>query len=156
MPNARLPPEIHLVKGTKGQNQGIKLPEQVKKRIPIAYWSANPNEFSKERFVKETADYLFDAYGIGTEQDQHTLWMLADQMANYITARAQQDKHPMVIKINDGKTLAPNPFIAIANEAMKNAIKIMGELGLTPRSRLTSAGVGEHSPVNKFLKGAKG
>jgi len=153
MPNSKLPPEIHLIHGTKGQNQGVSLPDNVKARIPIAYWSNNPEEFSKERFVKETADYLFEAYGIGTEQDQHTLWMLADQMANYINARVQQDKHPLVIKINDGKTLAPNPFIAIANEAMKNAIKIMGELGLTPRSRLSSSNLGEHSPVKKFLKG---
>jgi len=156
MPNAKLPPEIHLIKGTKGQNQGIQLPEQVKKRIPIAYWSSNPDHFSKEKFVQETADYLFDAYGIGTAQDQHALWMLADQMDMYIQATIQKDKHPMVIKINNGKTLAPNPFIAIANEAMKNAFKIMGELGLTPRNRLTSSGVGEHTPVNKFLKGAKG
>jgi P27 family predicted phage terminase small subunit len=95
-------------------------------------------------------------YGIGSEQDRHALMMLADQLETYINARAQQSKHPLVVKINDGKTFAPNPYISVANEAMKNVIKLMNELGLTPKSRLDRQKPEENSPVAKFLRGPKG
>jgi len=156
MANNKLPPEIHLIHGSKGMNVGTLLPENLRKRIPFAEWANTPDEFTKERFIEETADYLHEVYGIGSTQDRHTLMMLADQLETYINARAQQKKHPLVIKINDGKTLAPNPFIAIANEAMKNTIKIMNELGLTPKSRLDKQAPEENSKVAKFLRGPKG
>ena len=156
MANGKLPPEIHLIKGSKGMNQGVLLPQSVKARIPFAEWASQPELFTKERFVSETADYLYEVYGIGSEQARHTLLMLADQLETYIQARAQQEKHPLVVKINDGKTLAPNPYIAVANEAMKNCIKLMNELGLTPKSRLGSNKPEDNSAVAKFLKGPKG
>ena len=82
--------------------------------------------------------------------------MLADQLETYINARSQQSKHPLIVKINDGKTFAPNPYISVANEAMKNTIKLMNELGLTAKSRLDRSAPEENSPVAKFLRGPKG
>ncbi len=149
----KLPPEVHGVHGSKGMNVGIMMPEKLKARIPFAEWASQPELFSKQRFVEETAKYLFDVYGIGTEQDRHTLMMLADQMQTYIDARAQQDKHPLVVKINNGKTLAPNPYISLANKAMENCIKLMNELGLTPKSRLAANKLEDASPLADFLKG---
>lgn len=156
MANGKLPPEIHLIHGSKGQNMGKLLPDHVKARIPFAEWLDNPESFTRERFVSETADYLYDVYGIGSEQDRHTLAMLSDQMQTYINARSQQEKHPLIVKINDGKTFAPNPYIAVANNAMKNCIALMNELGLTPKSRLSQTKPEENSPVAKFLRGPKG
>ena len=153
MANGKLPPEIHLIKGSNGMNQGVLLPDSIKARIPFAEWANQPELFTKELFVEETAEYLYQVYGIGSEQDKHTLMMLADQLEIYINARNQQSKHPLVIKINNGKTLAPNPYIAIANEAMKNCVKLMNELGLTPKSRLSAGRTEEASPVAQFLKG---
>lgn len=153
MTKNKLPSEVHAVHGTKGVNAGVAIPENLKARIPFAEWASQPELFSKQRFVDETAQYLYDVYGIGTEQDRHTLMMLADQLQTYIDARSQQDKHPLVVKINNGKTLAPNPFISVANEAMKNAIKIMNELGLTPKSRLAANKLEDGSALGDFLKG---
>ena len=156
MANNKLPPEIHLIHGSKGQNMGSLLPDHVKARIPFAEWLDKPESFTRERFIAETADYLFEVYGIGSEQDRHTLAMLADQMQTYVNARSQQEKHPLIVKINDGKTFAPNPYIAVANHAMKNCLSLMSELGLTPKSRLTQTKPEENSPVAKFLRGPKG
>jgi P27 family predicted phage terminase small subunit len=153
MANNKLPPEVHAIQGSKGMNMGAMLPEKIRARIPLAEWGKQPELFNKEKFVEETSQYLFDVYGIGTKQDRHTLWMLADQLDTYINARVQQDKHPYVIKINNGKTLAPNPFISVANEAMKNCIRIMNELGLTPKSRLAANKLEDDSPLADFLKG---
>lgn len=149
----KLPPEVHDVHGSKGMNVGIMLPEKIKARIPFAEWVSNPESFDKEKFVKETSDYLYDVYGIGSQQDRHTLSMLANQMQVYVDAQMQQDKHPLVIKINNGKTLAPNPYIAIANKAMDNCVKLMNELGLTPKSRLAANKLEDSSPLADFLKG---
>jgi len=155
MANNKLPPEIHLIHGSKGMNPGVLLPENVKARIPFAEWADKPELFSKEKFVKETADYLFDVYGIGSDQDRHALMMLADQLQIYIDARTQQAKHPLVVKINAGKTFAPNPYIALANKAMENTIKLMNEMGLTPKSRLSSGKSDEDGFINELFKGPK-
>ena len=149
----KLPVEVHAVHGSKGKNVGVMLPEKIKSRIPFATWGDNPESFSRKQFVKETADYLFDVYGIGSEQDPHTLTMLADQMQVYIEAKNMQDTMPLVVEINNGKTLAPNPYITIANKAMDNAIKLMNELGLTPKSRLAANKLEDGSALSDFMKG---
>jgi phage terminase small subunit len=153
----RLPVELHLVNGTKPDHQGIALPETVKKRIPQAEWMENPSAWNRKTFVAETADYLFDVYGIGSNQDKHTLAMLADQIDLYIECGKQIDPANIVISTNDGKTLAPNPAISIRNNALKLAIQLMNELGLTPRGRLnkTESNLDDGSAVSRFLKGPK-
>jgi P27 family predicted phage terminase small subunit len=152
----KLPPEMHLVKGTKGQNMGALLPDNVKSRIPFAEWLHDGTAFDRERFIKETSDYLFDVYGLGSNQDRHTLTMLADAFQLYVNARDIQFREDLVIYINGGKTMVQNPAINIATQAMKNALALMNELGLTPKSRLKHSKPEEDSSVAKFLRGPKG
>jgi phage terminase small subunit len=154
----KLPTELHLVHGTKPDHQAITLPESVKKRIPEAEWMTNPTQWDKATFVTETAEFLFDVYGIGSDQDKHTLAMLADQIDLYVACNMQLSNNDLVISTNDGKTLAPNPIISIRNNALKLVIQLMNELGLTPRSRLnkTEGNVSDNSAVSKFLRGVKG
>jgi phage terminase small subunit len=154
MGKLKLPPEIHAVRGTKGMNQGIELDEKIRNRIPFAEWLTDPESFTKEKFVEETADFLWHTYRLGSDQDRHTLGMLADQLAIYIEAKRLLPTLPLVVEINDGKTLAANPYIAIANKAMDNALKLMGELGLTPRTRLAK-GKDDATPLASFLSGPK-
>jgi|GEM_PF-1025680 len=155
MANRKLPREVHLVHGTKSKalNIGVDMPEQVKVRIPVAEWANDPQAFTRERFVRETADYLFQIYGIGTAHDRHVLMLLADQMQLYIDARVALMGAPLVVQNNAGKTDSPNPLIAIADRAMASAIKLMHELGLTPKSRLTASKVDEVSPYAELLRG---
>jgi P27 family predicted phage terminase small subunit len=155
MRSAKLPREVHVVAGTahRARNIGVALPDKIKARIPFAEWADNAEAFTREQFIRETSDYLHTVYGIGTEQDRHILMMLADQLQIYIDARREYQKHPLVVKINAGKTHAPNPYIAIANKAMDNCIRLMGELGLTPKSRLSADKVEEDSPYAELLKG---
>ena len=149
----KLPPEVHAMHGSTGKNMGMVIPEKIKARIPFAEWVRDPDSFSKEKFVEETAEYLFSVYGIGTNQDRHTLAMLADQLELYIQAKKQQAEFPLIVEINDGTTLAPNPYIALSNKAMDNAVKLMNELGLTPKSRLAANKLEDASPLADFLKG---
>jgi len=155
MANRKLPREVHLVHGTKSKamNIGVSMPEQIRARVPFAAWANDASLFTRERFVEETANYLHEVYGIGSAQDQHVLMMLADQMAWYISARTALMGAPLVVQNNAGKTDSPNPLIAIADRAMNNAIKLMNELGLTPKSRLTASQVEEVSPYAELLRG---
>ena len=154
----KLPVELHLVHGTKPEHSAMPLPESVKKRIPEAEWMSNPTRWNKATFVEETANYLYDVYGIGSDQDKHTLAMLADQIDLYVSCNIQLAESDLVISTNDGKTLAPNPIISIRNNALKLVIQLMNELGLTPRGRLnkTVGNVSDNTAVSKFLRGVKG
>ena len=152
----KLPPELHLVNGSKGQNQGIDLPKSIKNRIPEAEWLENPDSWNKKQFIDETSEFLFKAYGIGNDQDKHTLAFLAEQIETYIECKKKLAVTPIVTKFNGGKTLGPNPYLTVRQNTLKTIIQIMNELGLTPRSRLSSGAQEEDSPVAKFLRGPKG
>jgi len=155
MGSRKFPFEVHAVHGTLGdaRNVGVALPDKVKARIPLATYANDPQAFTRERFVRDTADYLFEVYGIGSQQDQHALLMLADQMQTYISARAQLQGQPLVIETNNGATLAANPLLAVQDRAMVHALRLMNELGLTPKSRLTASKTDEASPYAELLKG---
>lgn len=152
----KLPPELHLVNGTKGMNQGGLLPANVRGRIPEAEWLNNPAAWDKKAFVQQTADFLFDVYGIGSNQDRHTLAMLADHIDTYVLCNQFLAEQGLVSDYNDGKTTGPNPYLTIRNNTLKLIIQLMNELGLTPRSRLSSTKPQEDTAVAKFLKGPKG
>lgn len=152
----KLPPELHIIQGTKGINQGVLIPENLRKRIPPADWLDNPNAWDKRRFINETADFLFSTYGIGNDQDKHTITMLADQMDTYIQCNKAISEQGIVAEYNGGKTLGPNPYVPIRDKTLAKIILLMNELGLTPRSRLNSGKVQENTNVAKFLRGPKG
>lgn len=150
----RKPPELHVVDGTKSRRgNSTPLPENLKARIPKAEWVDDPDAWDKDRFIRETADFLYDVYNIGSEQDRHTLGMLADQIDIYVRCNQGIKAGGVITKFNDGKTMGPNPYLSVRNKTTTLIIQLMNELGLTPRSRLASGKVQESSPLSQFLKG---
>ena len=151
--NNKKPPELHIIDGTKGVNQGQLLPEKIKQRIPKADWLDNPDSWDMDVFVKETSDFLYEVYGIGCDQDKHSLALLADTIDMYVTCKKKIKESSMVLVTNGGKTAMPNPYVSILQKCLRDIFMIMNELGLTARSRLNSNKVEAESPVAKFLKG---
>ncbi len=129
------------------------LPDNLKKRIPKAEWVDNPEAWDKTQFIEETAEFLYNVYGIGNDQDKHTLAMLADHIDTYVKCTDAIKRGGIVSKFNDGKTVGPNPYLSVRNKTMTLIIQLMNELGLTPRSRLSAGKQEEDSPVAQFLKG---
>ena len=129
------------------------LPDNLKKRIPKAEWMDNPSAWDKKQFIEETSEFLYNVYGIGNDQDKHTLAMLADHIDTYIICTEGIKREGLVIDFNDGKTTGPSPYLSIRNKTMTLIIQLMNELGLTPRSRLSAGKQEEDSPVAQFLKG---
>jgi hypothetical protein len=136
----KLPPELHIVHGTKGENPGKLLPDEIKTRIPKAYWLEDPNTWNEDKFIEETSEFLFKVYGIGAEQYQHTLAMLADHITTYVECRKLIHNSPILTKYNGGKTIGPNPLINLRDKLSARIISLMNELGLTPRGRLNGSG----------------
>ena len=70
-----------------------------------------------------------------------------------VTDKDGKRKSRLVIPQNNNATLAPSPWLSIRNKTTTLIIQLMNELGLTPRSRLSSGKMEDNSPVAKFLKG---
>lgn len=151
----RKPPELHVVDGTQSRRhkQAAMIPTSMKKRIPRAEWVDNPDAWDKAKFIEETANFLYDVYGIGNDQDKHTLAMLADHIDLYVKCTKGIQKNGVVTTFNNGQTVGPNPYIGIRNKTMTLIIQLMNELGLTPRSRLSAGKTEEESPIAQFLRG---
>ena len=150
---ARIPAEVHLIHGTKGEKMGTLLPETVKKRIPKSEWMDNFDAWSKQRFYDETSEYLFEVYGIGSDQERHALTMLTDQIDTYVDCNRHIAVEGLVTSFNDGKTIGPSPYVSIRKEALKQIILLMNELGLTPKSRLAKPSTMPSSTLGKLMLG---
>lgn len=148
------PPELHIVDGTTPRKgMPASLPDTIKKRIPKAEWVDDPLSWDKGKFIEETADFLFEVYGIGNDQDKHTLAMLADHIDTYVQCTRAIKKGGIITTFNNGQTVGPNPYLSVRNKTMTLIIQLMNELGLTPRSRLSAGKTEADSPVAQFLKG---
>jgi phage terminase small subunit len=134
----RLPPELHIVHGTKAEHKGKPLPEGVRMRVPKADWLDNPDAWNRDEFIKETSEFLWDTYGIGSNQDKHILAALANQLEIYIKCMKGVDSGGIITKFNNGQTIGPNPFLTAGDKALARAVVLMNELGLTPRGRLAT------------------
>ncbi len=150
------PPELHIVDGTKPRTTDPTLiPKSLKKRIPKAFWD-DPDEWNKDRFIEETADFLFEVYGIGSDQDQHMLQILAEHIEIFVNTKRYIKANNLIINQNNNQTKGPNPALSILKHETQQIVLLCNELGLTPRSRLSKSSTEENTPVAKFLRGPKG
>lgn len=153
----RKPMELHLIDGTlPNGKKATPLPQAIRKRIPKAAWLDDPDSWDRTKFVEETAEFLFEVYGIGNDQDKHVLSILADHIETYVQCTKSIRENPLVTTFNHGATPGANPLISVRAKTTTLILQLMNELGLTPRGRLSSGKVGEESPTNKLMKGPKG
>jgi P27 family predicted phage terminase small subunit len=106
--------------------------------VPKAEWLDNPDAWDRDQFIKETSDFLWETYGIGSNQDKHVLAALAAQIEIYIQCWRGIRAEGVLAEFNNGKTIGPNPYISVGDKALQRAVVLMNELGLTPRGRLAT------------------
>jgi P27 family predicted phage terminase small subunit len=116
-------------------------PELVADAVAMAEWSRLVPLLKKSHTV--------------TQGDRGLLLALCQQWSRYLDANAKVTVAGMVVRAPSGYPM-PNPYIAIANKALGNCVKLWVELGLTPsaRSRVTTTpGAGDSfsdDPFNEF------
>ena len=54
------------------------------KPIPLAHWVSDPNTWDKYQFIQEASDFIWNAYGHSTDQDKHSLAMLAEMLETFV------------------------------------------------------------------------
>ena len=123
---------------------------------PYVDWLENPETWQKKKFITDTQQYIVDLYGHTHVYDHQLLTLLADSMETYIACNIALKNEPLIALYNGGKTYGPNPHFAVRTECLKNIIKMMSELGLTPKSKLTKNKPQTSSNIAKLLRGPKG
>lgn len=91
--------------------------------------------FLNDRAKKEWRNMgkrLFDM-GLLTELDETALAMYCWSLSRWIQANGEIEEYGAVLV--QGSKLKQSPWVAIANEAWRQTIRMMAEFGMTPSSR---------------------
>lgn len=147
--------EQSAISTAKRKNIEELLPATVRLRLPLAEWLDNPSEWSKTKFFEETAEFMFEVYGIGCAHDRHLLGMLADQVETYVNCSHQINADTLLVEQNDGKTIGANPWVSIREKTLIRIVALMNELGLTPKNRLAANKSPANTALTEFLKGPR-
>lgn len=133
MKEKTLPSELRIIRATEKTAAPV---EKIKARVPQADWLENPDSWNASKFIQETADFMYEIYGIDADQDKHLLAMLADQISIYVEAKKGIARDGIVSEFNGGKTLGASPYFSVMKEALNKIVTLMNELGLTPKGRM--------------------
>jgi P27 family predicted phage terminase small subunit len=146
------PVELRVIHGTAGRNLAASVPKP-RRQLPRC-----PDFLTGEAQLcwKRTAKELYDA-GLLTVIDRDALAMYCKAYQRWIEAEAQIAKKGTVVVTNvkrspvekdaDGNIIGggevigggnyiQNPYLAIANKAMEQMLKLEAEFGMTPSSRM--------------------
>ena len=127
-----LPTELKLLAGNPGHRPlNTREPKpKVKPKMPKAPSFLNKRAQAEWR---RTGQRLFDL-GILTELDEVLLSMYCSSFSHWTAANETLEKEGYTI-LSARSGLKPSPWLAIANSAWKEILKIMIEFGMTPSSR---------------------
>ena len=148
----RLPAELHLVHGTRAEHKAQPLPEKIRARVPKADWIDNPDAWDRTKFIEETSNFLWETYGIGSDQDKHILAALAAQIEIWVDCWRGIKSEGLIVDHHGGVTRGTNPYFTSGDKALVRAVALMGELGLTPKGRLAT-GKQEGGKYSNLLNG---
>lgn len=146
------PTALKIVRGNPG---GRPLPENE----PTPEPGADMPEWLSPQAAKHwpTVSKQLDTAGVLTQMDVAALALYCEAFARWKHANDQVVKCGPVIKAPSGFPVQ-SPFLAIANKAHEQMVKLLIEFGMTPssRARVTKAETsGEDDPYAAFVKKAK-
>ena len=114
-------------------------------------------KMSCSEICEYVSDYLYEEYGLTDVPLQHLIAILASEIETYGVCQKRIKEDGILVFYNGGKTQGANPHLAILHRSSKNIMRIMRELGMTPKSRLPR----KHFPkppspsLARFLEGVK-
>jgi P27 family predicted phage terminase small subunit len=145
------PTNLKLIQGTYRMDRAN--PSEPKPRAEIPPCPGYlPGEARKQ--YQKTAKKLA-RIGLMTELDDMALAMLCAEWQQYLDATEQVKKSGILVKSPNGFPVL-NPYLAVANQAIKRVRSLLAEFGMTPgsRSRIHAAATSDDSDDewSKLLK----
>jgi P27 family predicted phage terminase small subunit len=142
------PTNLKLIQGTYRQDRAR--PFEPKPRITIPPCPKFLQGEAQKQF-KETAKKLA-RIGLMTELDDMALSMLCQGWQEYLEATEQVRKSGILVKSPNGFPVL-NPYLTVANQALKKVRSLLAEFGMTPgsRSRINAA-VADDESDNEWAK----
>jgi P27 family predicted phage terminase small subunit len=126
----------------------------------------NRNEPNPKRIIPACPDFLqgearktwhkvskkLFRIGLLTEIDDMALAILCESWAEYLDASAKLRETGLLVKSPNGQPMM-NPYLAIANQAIKKVRALLVEFGMSPssRSRISAAGGGQDSENGEWF-----
>lgn len=95
-------------------------------------------ELSRSEICEHISNYLYQEYGLTDTPLKHLIAILATEIETHGICLKRIKEDGILVLYNSGKTQGANPHLAILNRSTKNIMRIMRELGMTPKSRLPS------------------
>jgi P27 family predicted phage terminase small subunit len=142
------PTNLKLIQGTYRSDRAR--PSEPKPRITIP---PCPKFLQGEaqKLFKETAKKLA-RIGLMTELDDMALSMLCQAWQEYLEATEQVRKSGILVKSPNGFPVL-NPYLTVANQALKKVRALLAEFGMTPGSRSRiNAGIADDDADNEWAK----
>ena len=142
---SKLPDNLHIVQANP-RNPA----EKTHQSLPMVDWLIHPENWSRTAFVAQISECLDDFEGQTHRVDGHLVAMLVSQVEIYVQCWRELQSQGLTSTFNDGRTPGKNLHVAMADRALKQVAKLMGELRLTPKTRPPKKPTGEWA---EFLKG---
>ncbi len=96
------------------------------------------SKLSRTEIFQYVSNYLYREYGITDAPLKHLIAILAVELETYELCRKEIENNGAIIFYNRGKTQGANPHLTTLQKSTKNILRIMKDLGMTPKSRLSS------------------
>ena len=138
----KLPANLHII-----EKKRETLPEKVRAVLGAAPWLSDPKSWNRDAFVKQIDDAMAAAHGQGHAIDCHLIGLLISQLEVYIQCWQALQSEGLVCSFNSGQTPGKNPYLAIADKALGRAATLLGELGLSPKTRPPSRPTGKFAAL---------
>lgn len=124
--------------------------EKVRAVLGEAPWLNDPEAWDRTKFLEQINQAMFDAHGATFKLDALFVGMLATQVELYVKCWANIKTEGLVTSYNAGATPGKNLHIGIADRALRQAVNLLDELALTPKTRPPAKPTGA---LAEFLKG---
>ncbi len=111
---------------------------------------------SRTEIFQYVSNYLYQEYSITDAPLKHLIAILAVELETYELCRSEIENNGVIVFYNGGKTQGANPHLPILQKSVKNIMRIMKELGMTPKSRLSGKKYPKPSNHGEFCKGTNG
>jgi P27 family predicted phage terminase small subunit len=139
---SKLPANLHIV-----EERPPKPNELVTISLGPSKWLSDPGAWSQDEFLAEVEQAMRDSHGETVELDRFLLALLVSQAEIYVQCWRNIQVEGLTITYNAGQTPGKNPSVAIADRALRQVVKLLDELGMTPKIRRPSNPKGAYAKL---------